>query len=272
MFSNVTFAPARKFWSGVVTVVLLSSLAFAALAQSNNEEAGKLLFVHGTVELSRNDTLSAAQRGQSLFSEDILTTQAASSAQIRFRDDALVAVRPNSTFLISSYSFDADNPGDGEQRTQLLRGSLRAMTGAIGRAKPEQVEFETPVATMGIRGTVLSIAHVPPGQSQNFSLPEGTFVQVESGAVLVSNQAGAQLMNMGETFWVPDAVTAPLPAPPEVLAFFAQQNTQQASDEDDNNDDSGDDMADDVGETTSTGQTTSSTTTNQQTGDSVLTT
>lgn len=44
----------------------------------------------------------------------------------------------------------------------LLKGSLRAITGAVGKRVPANVTFSTPVATMGIRGTVIGLIYVPP--------------------------------------------------------------------------------------------------------------
>ena len=150
-----------------------------------------------------------------------------------FSDNSLVAVRPESTFLIEEYEYDENNPDASVQRTQLVRGGLRAVTGAIGRAKPENVEFKTPVATMGIRGTVLSIVHVPLGQGGDFNdLPEGTFVQVEQGSVEVSNNGGSQLIGAGETFYVPDENTAPVPAPVEAEAFLLKASKAQENEDD----------------------------------------
>src|SRR5690554_930347 len=224
-----------------VCITSLLSVAHGQTSSTNEETVGQLLFAHGNVSLTREQQTNPAQRGLALFNSDIIQTEAASSAQIRFRDNALVAIRPNSVFAVSSYHFDENDPASGEQKTQLIRGSLRAVTGAIGRARPENVEFQTPVATMGIRGTVLSVVHVPAGQSATYNLPTGTFVMVEQGSVLISNAAGAQLVSVGEAFWVPDADTPPVPAPPEAVEYMQSQNTQQEEGSDDSDTSSNED-------------------------------
>lgn len=239
MFSNFTHPSIslQKFSLFLAFIVLaFTSTVTPALAQENNEPAGQLLFTHGTVELTRNEEVSPASRGLELINQDAITTHAASSAQVRFSDNSLVAIRPESTFLIENYNFDEEQPEEGKQSTQLIRGSLRAMTGAIGQARPENVEFKTPVATMGIRGTVLSIVHIPEGEGGiDGSLSTGTYIQVEQGAVEVANNSGTQLVNAGETVYVENENTPPVPAPENAENYIASQQTQD-NDEDDEED------------------------------------
>ncbi|MCC5854160.1 MAG: FecR domain-containing protein [Idiomarina sp.] len=229
LFSNLKLLS----WALVATTLVSTSV----IAEEEENTAGQILFVHGTVELVRDNIPAAATRGARLIPQDVVATRAASSAQIRFVDNSLVAIRPNSTFLIESYNFDELNPDASEQRTQLVRGSLRAVTGAIGRARPEQVEFQTPVATMGIRGTVLAIVHVPPGQSADFNnLPPGTYMQVEDGFVLLTNNTGSILVGAGETFYVEDEDTPPVPAPEDALDYMNQQNEEEEEEDEEGSD------------------------------------
>ncbi|RTE85799.1 MULTISPECIES: FecR domain-containing protein [Gammaproteobacteria] len=240
MFSNL-FNAYRANHVGVflasclIVVACFSSTVSAQ--ESDTETAGQLLFTHGTVEITRNEETTSASRGEDLFNQDLLITGTASSAQIRFSDNSLIAVRPETEFLIENYAYDETNPENGRQSTQLIRGSLRAMTGAIGQARPENVEFKTPVATMGIRGTVLSIVHIPEG-SGNSELASGTYLQVESGSVEVVNNSGAQLVNAGQTVYVENENTAPAPASNDAVNYFASQQTQQDDENDEENDDS----------------------------------
>lgn len=257
----------------ITSLVLAALLVVGPEARAQSAAAaGELIFVHGEVTVLRDDETRDGERGMDLYAGDEVTTAAASSAQIRFTDDSMVAIRPDSHYSLTSYSYDSDEPASGEQRSELLRGGLRAISGAIGQARPEQVEFETPVATMGIRGTDLQILHIEPGaEGQYDGAPTGSYLNVQEGLVSMSNQGGAQLVSAGETFYVPDANTPPQPTPvePEQLFSEALPGPEEDEDTDETVATTDDDLAepDDTGpteepvtaaETTSTGPATDS--------------
>ena len=138
-----------------IAALSLPALSSMAVAQNNNQaDTAVVLFVHGRVEITRNADVLPARRGDDVFSADRITTYAASSAQLRFSDGSLLALRPETQLVIAQYAFEPDSD-DNAQETDLIRGGLRAVSGALGRATPERVTFNTPVATMGIRGTGL---------------------------------------------------------------------------------------------------------------------
>jgi hypothetical protein len=97
----------------------------------------------------------------------------------------LLALRPETELVIAQYRFAPDSDNN-VQETDLIRGGLRAVSGALGRATPERVNFNTPVATMGIRGTGLQIVHLDPGQ-QVPADSVGTYLLVESGQVILDD-------------------------------------------------------------------------------------
>jgi len=53
----------------------------------------------------------------------------------------------------------AFSPGEGKMSivTRLLKGSAVYLSGIIARLSPESVRFETPVANIGIRGTMFAV-------------------------------------------------------------------------------------------------------------------
>ena len=59
-------------------------------------------------------------------------------------------MRPDSTLEINRYAHtDSDNGA----LLSLVKGGLRAVTGAIAKREPESYKVKTPVATLGVRGT-----------------------------------------------------------------------------------------------------------------------
>jgi hypothetical protein len=68
------------------------------------------------------------------------------------RDGTVLVLGPSSRLDMKEFSFDP-TAQDGGLLISLLRGSLRMISGLIGKAHPDAVRIETQTATIGIRGT-----------------------------------------------------------------------------------------------------------------------
>jgi len=75
-----------------------------------------------------------------------------SAASVVLRDGTMMVVGPSSRLDIKEFHFDATTQ-DGGLLVSLLRGSMRMITGLIGKKQPDAVRIETQTATIGIRGT-----------------------------------------------------------------------------------------------------------------------
>lgn len=95
--------------------------------------------------------------GGSVYPGETVQTGADARAVLAFRDDSRLTVGPGTRFRVDSFVFDAQNPREGRFLVSLLRGSMRALTGLIGKANTRNVGFTTPTATVGIRGTGLDL-------------------------------------------------------------------------------------------------------------------
>jgi len=115
---------------------------------------------------------------------------------------------------VSSFVFDAQNPGDGRFLVSLLQGSMRAWTGLVGSSNARDVGFKTATATIGIRGTGLDLDCA---QAQGWSF----FSWLGTIEVQPDGQAAVQVLEAGQGLLVSDtevrALTVPtlenLPAP-----------------------------------------------------------
>ncbi len=122
------------------------------------QASAKIVTVQG--EVNASDAAGARRRltiGGSVYAGEILETNASSSAVLAFRDDSRLTLGGNTRFRVDSFVFDEKNPKDGRFLVSLLRGSLRALTGLIGKANNRNVGFTTATATIGIRGTGLDL-------------------------------------------------------------------------------------------------------------------
>lgn len=208
----------------LLLLFLLLGMAFSLTATAA-EPAGRLLFAHGDVQLVRGSEAPVkVTRGAVVQVGDTIRTGINSSAQLRLSDGAMIALRADSVFRIEKQDYNEAAPGEGSQAAQLLRGGMRAITGAIGKKRPEAVSYRTPVATIGVRGTVIDVIYVPPeGLPGLPDVPPGHYTFVMEGSVLLSNQAGELLLAAGEIGYIADEVTPPVLRPDlaELFAMYA---------------------------------------------------
>lgn len=136
------------------TLLTLISCA-AVLAFANPAfayDAGVIKTVRGQVRIERGDRTLDAKVGDPIQELDRIMAQSESSAGISMTDETLLSIGPNSTLVINRYFY---NPvtRDGQVATSILKGTLRYVTGLIGRAHPEAIKVMTANSTIGIRGT-----------------------------------------------------------------------------------------------------------------------
>ena len=144
--------------------------------------------------------------GAAVYPGDTVETAAAAKGVLVFRDDSRITLGGNTRFKVDSFVFDDANPADGKAMVSLVRGSMRALTGLIGKADKRNVKFTTPTATIGIRGTGLDLDCVAL-DSCSFFTWQGVIEVTQIG------QTTSQLLEAGQGLFVSRTVIRPLDAP-----------------------------------------------------------
>ncbi|WP_256856513.1 FecR domain-containing protein [Variovorax sp. KK3] len=130
----------------------------------SEEHAGILKAVRGQVQLLGADGRTrTAQAGDRVAPIDRVQTAADSAASLVLRDGTTLVVGPSSRLDLKQFHFDASTR-DGSLMLSLLRGSMRMVTGLIGRTQPDAVRIETQTATIGIRGADFIVQAEAPAQ------------------------------------------------------------------------------------------------------------
>lgn len=130
---------------------MVGVLAVAGVAAQ--EHAGFVKNVRGPVRLiDEGRPVRLAQPGDSVSTLGSIETDASSAASMVLRDGTVMVVGPSSQLELKHFHFDATTH-EGGLLVGLLRGSLRMITGLIGKANPDAVRIDTQTATIGIRGT-----------------------------------------------------------------------------------------------------------------------
>jgi hypothetical protein len=180
-------------------------------------DAAQVLLSEGSTMLVRGASFSSpVRRDVPLRSGDRIRTGADGRVQLRFSDGALMSIQPGSDFRIDAYAFDAVR-----QRGffELMQGSVRTVSGSIGKRDREDWRLKTPTATIGIRGTEFTVEETPcPATGCAAGSQAGLMVSVIAGRVAVSNDAGSIEVPAGSTIRLRDAKTMPVLAAAPVRA------------------------------------------------------
>ena len=132
--------------------ILLTVFLGLSLVSAEQVLAGKVKKIRGTVFVVRGDRTQTLQVGDPVFQNDLMQTGATGAVGIIFEDNTILSLGPKSRLAIDGYTF-APEQGKLSLLLRLLRGTASYLSGIIGKQAPEAVKFQTPDATIGIRGT-----------------------------------------------------------------------------------------------------------------------
>lgn len=153
--------------------------------------------------------------GGSIYPGDIIETAGNASALLAFRDESKINLGGATRLRIDDFSFDAAQPAAGRNFVSLLRGSLRAVTGLIGKANRQNVRFSSSTATLGIRGTDFAMDCTGLCAGQESTINFGNFGGAANGLTVFTFE-GAVVVNLTPLV-IPGQAVVQLP-PIELLA------------------------------------------------------
>lgn len=233
-------------WALRLTIILLTSLLIISAAHAG--PAGKVTHVSGPLAARKSDgKVKALSINSIVESGDTLITEKRTYARIKFYDNSEITLKPNTQFKVEEYSFNREKPSEDKSVYNLVKGGLRAVSGQIGkRGDPDRFRMKTPVATIGIRGTIftadyveetppqtgelanpvlLAMADIPAMSdaaplvlAQADGLAPGLYLHVIDGMVNLSNQGGMKSFTTGQFGHAPNFHQPPmrLPANPGI--------------------------------------------------------
>jgi hypothetical protein len=118
-------------------------------------KAASMLAVRNTVQaISEKTGERALKPKDSVFLNDTVQTKKRSRAQMMFVDKSIVGLGPNAELVVKEYVFDSKKK-TGKLKMDVKNGAFRVLGGALSKSDGGEVEVETPVATCGIRGSMM---------------------------------------------------------------------------------------------------------------------
>ena len=127
---------------------------------SADQFIGGLRNVKGDGLVIRGSEEIPAANGLRIHLNDVLVTREDGSMGVVFKDDTRISLGPGSKMTITEFIYAPAQQKYGFI-TKMIKGTASYVSGAIGKSSPEAVKFQTPVATIGIRGTTF-LAKVEP--------------------------------------------------------------------------------------------------------------
>jgi hypothetical protein len=137
-------------------LLLAASLAAPALCVSADETVGVVRNCSGESVVTRGEKAYPAAPGMKLLTGDTLSTGPDGSMGAVLRDNSSISLGPESRLAIKDFRF---SPAEGNLGllVRISKGTMAYLSGLIGKLAPESARFETPVATIGIRGTRFAV-------------------------------------------------------------------------------------------------------------------
>ena len=147
--------------------------------------------------------------GGAVYPGETLETGVASKAVLAFRDESRMTLGAGTRFRVDNFVFDDQNPKEGRFLVSLLKGSMRALTGLLGKANNRNVGFTTATATIGIRGTGLDLECGADAKEESCSF----YTWLGTIEVTPLGQTEFRVLEAGQGLFVSPSAVRPLAAP-----------------------------------------------------------
>lgn len=182
---------------------------FMSVAQADAPAAvGEVAEIDGQVQAQHGDEPARQlEAGDLVFESDTISTGPEARVKIRFRDDTVFNLGPDSSFLVENYAYGAEVE-EPSFTARILKGTFRFVTGLVGSDRPEGFKVNTAVATIGIRGThVVGEANATSATVILLAEEDGSV-----GGVTVSNEYGSVDIDKAQYGTeIPDQYSPPSP-------------------------------------------------------------
>ena len=182
-------------------LTIVASLAAATASSARAEGIGVASVVVNKVVGLYGGKSRALSVGNAVFLNEHIRTSNASSAQFLLLDKTSLSIGPHAELTLDRFVYNPER-STGRVVINATQGAFRFITGS---QNPTDYTIKTPVATLGIRGTILDILisgnattgytltvilveggatiTLPSGQQLNLSKPGTAFVLTSNGGV-----------------------------------------------------------------------------------------
>jgi len=180
------------------------------------------------VAVDKRQVSRKLEKGKAVYLGDKIVTGEDGFVRLKMIDEAVLALRCFSIMVIEDYALNTNNR---RSILNLLQGSLRKVTGKIGKLTNDVYELRTPVASVGVRGTEYALrVFQSKGCGGTIDADDGLYLEVIKGLVDVHNKAGRQEVAKGEVAYValPKSVPKKIKVKPGIIRPVAKAEVKES--------------------------------------------
>ena len=165
---NVSLIGVKAVFASAGLILVLLAAPTYGLETSEQQQAGaepaalvgtvSLVLGRATIESGSGKLSRTVKPGSQVRVHDQIVTSTNGHVHIRFVDDALVSVRPDSRLEITRYDYDPARPALSTVKFDLIEGITRAISGKAAKAARQRFRLNTPIAAIGVRGTDFTVS------------------------------------------------------------------------------------------------------------------
>ena len=138
--------------AAIIMVLLLCFVSSSAAARETRATVGMIKSVTGTAHVERDGRRIPATAGLVLILGDRVSTGRDGALGILLRDETALSLGGSTDATVEHFAFEPSEQKLG-MVLRVTRGLFSYLSGQIARLAPGSVRIETPVATLGVRGT-----------------------------------------------------------------------------------------------------------------------
>ena len=172
---------------------------------SNADVAGRVSQLTGDLfAVSADGKRRPLQKGSAVFAGETVDAPEGGFAVLTMADATRITLPGGSSMLVAAYRYAPASPQTSVASFKLLKGAVRAVTGAIAKAEPNNVKFFTETATVGIRGTALDISCTSAtGGLVVCSGSANLTIELRDGRLIVTSGSVNSVINAGQSASIP---------------------------------------------------------------------
>lgn len=161
-------SPAWPVWASLLTLLLglgqaraqsapaaaspASASPSAATVPAARERAATVKLVNGAVLARGPQGERALNSGDDVSASERVLTGKGASVSLLLRDGSTLMLGSDSALDLKEFRFNPTT-NEGSVVLSVVKGTLRMITGLIGKTRPESVRITTPTSTIGVLGT-----------------------------------------------------------------------------------------------------------------------
>ena len=156
-----------------------------------NESIGNIVSLENDVIVIRDGVTISLTEGDEILQQDEIVTTEGSVVTIQFTDESIFSMSDSGSMIIDEMIYD---PAEqmGSMTLEIGHGVATFVSGMIAKSDPNAMLIETPVATIGIRGTKVGVDVATDGITRVVLLEEHDgFV----GEIVISTSVDVQVIN-----------------------------------------------------------------------------